>query len=612
MNGKLVAFNDSKKLGDRIASDGIFSAIVPLAFGKLLSDQITGIQAPEQTIKSALSFPMFNGREVVDDAQRKKLLEATLSDARQLSTLKQLQSLQSSLPIITTSGLLEKVGVNPATQPLFEISLRADLKPFINILGINQALLQSVAAQNISVPHSLMITNVKVVEDPKRTFDICTGKGTRGGVWTFSYLMKQLSLGTGMAPEDYAMSWLKTWLTNQNINTFDVLPRPNMEAIIETWRLASAPSGKEFDIDYFPARFMAFVNRPDAGNSLDGTSGGYGNDDGLRLGEARLVFALLDSTGTLNSDYGRREKCDTVPFTVIFEYNTPAKTCATVKSWQTRWKKLDQYVLGSATYNSALASMTTSFTNYGKNPNQLPNKNLLAQLRTNENALDKWWELREFVLENKADGVISSSGELLPDTVKQNPDLRFNKTDILADFVVNYWSILGIPTFHKVPLEHSGMAFRAGSALVVPDQTFYWYYDINSYPQPMVPSTPSEARHVFSRNTCNGCHAGETKTEFTHIGDLSAGLRAAGTEAALSKFLTGKSSVTNLTASPFNYWDRFDSADGMNDPSGNSWPIAYNDLAHRQDVMADILNTPCKLIDFAPDLPFVQSIDSDH
>jgi hypothetical protein len=52
----------------------------------------------------------------------------------------------------------------------------------------------------------------------------------------------------------------------------------------------------------------------------------------------------------------------------------------------------------------------------------------------------------------------------------------------------------------------------------------------------VLPTELLEARHLFSLNTCNGCHGAETATEFFHVGP-----RRAGQVAPLSKFLTGES-----------------------------------------------------------------------
>ena len=72
------------------------------------------------------------------------------------------------------------------------------------------------------------------------------------------------------------------------------------------------------------------------------------------------------------------------------------------------------------------------------------------------------------------------------------------------------------------------LPFRAGSALMpkVGDRAaagFRW---------DGVEARYSEALRHFSLNTCNGCHCGETGTEFYHIAP-----RRAGEESKLSKFL---------------------------------------------------------------------------
>ena len=66
------------------------------------------------------------------------------------------------------------------------------------------------------------------------------------------------------------------------------------------------------------------------------------------------------------------------------------------------------------------------------------------------------------------------------------------------------------------------MKLLAGSCSV-PDREFYWETG---------GVRTRELRRVFSQRTCNGCHAGDTDTDFCHIRP-----RAAGQQAQLSKFL---------------------------------------------------------------------------
>jgi hypothetical protein len=76
-------------------------------------------------------------------------------------------------------------------------------------------------------------------------------------------------------------------------------------------------------------------------------------------------------------------------------------------------------------------------------------------------------------------------------------------------------------------------------------------------------------RHKFSLNTCNGCHAGETGTPFTHVFP-----RAAGVEAKLSDFLTG-ANMPKL------------------DPADHATPHFFADLKRREDDLLSLVSEPC-------------------
>lgn len=571
INNKETSFQDDGKNGDIRAGDGVYSALAPFNLGQILADQVADSEPVADSLKAVLSFPIFKNRSVVEDNEQIKSLESTLVDKRLLKIANNLKTMQGSLGHISNTELAAKLGVDTKSTPLLEVRPRFQMDTIVNALSVNLNAFNRRRAASINPSSSLMITNPQVVDDPKRTFDVCTGKGNPGGTWTFAYLMTQLAQGTSFTPEDYALSWLKNWLQTYNLNTFDVPARPNMELFIKFWNQASLNgSGQDFDINYFPARLLAITNRPDIGGN-----GGYGGEG--KRGEARFTFSLLGNSEDLGG-YSKDERgCGSMPFNVIFEYNTPTTDCPSVQEWQTRWKNLDQFVLGSAEYNSALESITTAFTDFGVNPNQQPNQSLLSQLRTNENALDPLWELREFVLLNRADDVVSSDGSLLPDTVKNTPDLSFDNTPFLADFVNNAWSVMSNPDAGTVPLSYQGVPFRGASS---PVTITHWDY-------PASINNP-DIRHKFSLNTCNACHTGETDTKFVHID-----ARLPGGESALSRFLTGKNAVTTLNnpANPYISTALFP----VNDPAGSALISKFNDLAARQTAMSDILNTSCKL-----------------
>ena len=65
--------------------------------------------------------------------------------------------------------------------------------------------------------------------------------------------------------------------------------------------------------------------------------------------------------------------------------------------------------------------------------------------------------------------------------------------------------------------------------------------------------TNREARHKFSLNTCNACHATETATIFTHVKPAPFG-----TVAPLSGFMTGISVADPVDGAPTRTFNEFE------------------------------------------------------
>jgi hypothetical protein len=414
---------------------------------------------------------------------------------------------------------------------------------------------------SIDAARSLMVVEPTVVDDPGRTFDSCTGAGTAGSPWSFGHLMREMANGTGLTPEDFVLQWLSSWQIPQEANGF-IVDEPSRGAqlqsrVINSWQ-ALSPGGT-FNVDFFPARLLAIVNRPDLADKI-----GYGTAGSA--GEGRLVFGLIERSAP--------GSCNSLPFTVIFEFGIKGGSCTAVKSWHQRWKDLDALALGSPAYNAALELITRDFTDHGSNPAQLPNMSSLNQLRTNEIALGSPWQLREFRLQGVGSSVPPGLLDLV--TVKQTPDLSLNNTPtLLAYLTASEADILADK--HVVPGRFPGVLDRfLGAKSDTPSPSFFW-----SHPTPSTLADPAETRRKFSLNTCNGCHAGETGTFFTHIG--SVGTRSPGSPAALSGFLTGITMTVPVT--------------------GGSH--TYNDLAERQAKMSDILTNSCFGLLGTRRLPFV-------
>lgn len=393
--------------------------------------------------------------------------------------------------------------------------------------------------------HSLLINAVNVVRDPTRTANPCAA-GTPFGKWSFGYLVREMANQgmTGMNPSTMTSQWLQQWLAPQLINGFSVAARTQMQTqVIAPWLAASG--GGTLDLTKAPMRLMAIVNRLDLRDNV-----GYGSGS---PGELRFVFAVT----------GPPPACSAKPFTVIFEYGVPPKSCPQLKAYAQQWLALSTMTPGTPAFNAALEAITDPVVKANAVPSK-PNGSALNQLRTNEIALAGPWELREFRL-------VAATHRLTESTVKLTPDATRNNSATFTSFVnANLVAIHNntytVPLTFPLPF----IPFLGGSALVngappppaVPPATgFFWRGN------PAIGD--NVARRIVSVGTCNGCHAGETKTTFVHIQPLTPPT----TPAALSGFLTG---IT------------------VPDPVlGNPTTHTYNDLLRRHQDLQALLNTPC-------------------
>ncbi len=431
-------------------------------------------------------------------------------------------------------------------------------------------------------PKSLLITDLSVVEDPGRTFDVCSGRGSKLGPWTFGRLMIDMCNEpvSGIQPGDFTRRWLRSWQTDQVIN-FDTVTNRNPEVlaqVLSQWEAASGGPDKPLDLAIAPFRLLAIVNRVDLrGNpGYGGTTQQDPCNPSCVGGEARFVFGLIPNafapgngsgggTGTGGGygggDPGNTNNCDAAQFTVIFEYCVPKTTCAEIKDWGLQWYNLSRIPFGPA-FNTELQKLTDQFATAGADPSRRPNLSALNQLRANE-LLREPWDMREWRLFASD----SDAGWLRQVTAKQTPDFDHNFKPLIAEYAaMNAAAILS--ETHVVPLEwrtpgKPRVPFLGGNA-PMPTDRFFW-----DGPPPAASSIPNPVRHKFSLNTCNGCHAGETGTPFTHVFP-----RRAGEESRLSDFLTG------------NAMPKLDPADGAT-------PHFFADLKRREDDLLRLISEPC-------------------
>ncbi|WP_394824596.1 hypothetical protein [Pendulispora albinea] len=419
-----------------------------------------------------------------------------------------------------------------AAVPTFENRVRVDdTKIDFNLEQPRIQLLTPALA--LSTPSkTLAITSPAVVEDPTRTVNPCTGVGTPMGKWTFGHLMADMAGPTD--PAIFTQKWLETWLTNQVVNGFTIPARGAMATILSSW--PKLGDGR-LDLAKAPLKLLAIVNRIDlAGNSV------YGPVQGA---EGRFVFEFLDPAS-----------CRPKEFLVILEYGVPRSSCTEMRDWAHQWLNLQTLALGSAAYNAALEAITEQFAGANADPSK-PNGSALNQLRTNEIALGRWWELREFHL-------AGAPALLRPAPVVQNPDARYNTGGARNADLSTYINTRETCILNKTCAVPLTFPMPPGGPML--GASTLNNFDFWNAPGIM----NNKARQVFSRNTCNGCHGRETNTRFVHISTAPFG----GTS-TLSGFMTGIS---------------------VPDPTGNPpSPVAFHDLADRNARLHSIANKTCRL-----------------
>lgn len=504
IDNRPTVFCDDGTSGDEVAGDGKLSALVKLDFAALAANQ-RRVRAANTKAGAEPTLPIFDGRVLVG---------------------------QRPMALPLSSGEL---------QPGQEIRLEATAAP-----------------STIDPARSLIIRDPLVVEDPKRTFNPCTGVGTAMGVWTFGYLMQEMANqpATGIDPATFTRAWLKNWEANLVINGWGVAARQRVKDIVITpWELASGGPGAPLNLKLAPFRLLAIVNRID----LRG-NGGYTTNN---AGEARFVFGVIDR---------RKDNCLVSEMTVILEYGIDQPDCDSVISWAKQWVDLSSLVLGSPAYNAALEAITQQFAKAGAAPKKV-NGSALNQVRTNEFLPPQTgpWELREFRLTMTKEDPFPPTGQLIETTVKQTPDAILNNTNTLADYINgNCGPILS--DSHIVPLSFprslldpplpNPPGFLGGNAFVPPA---FW----NAPGLVCDPSPPGDARFKFSNATCSGCHLSETLTRFYHILPTPFG-----TPAVLSAFLSGPLTV--------------------NDPV-NGFARTFDEILRRATILDQIANGDCQL-----------------
>jgi hypothetical protein len=325
---------------------------------------------------------------------------------------------------------------------------------------------QAVVDCSVAWEKELMITDTLVVRD---------NRAKNMGPWSFGGLIQAIKGNTNA--QEFVKRFLESWMTDQVIDGVTVKARPKIkELVIDPWKAKSGNG--TYDLAKAPFDLLAIVYRVDLRKQGRLGSGG---------GEGRFVFGVRNAQGKMT------------PFTVIFEFKLPRVGGRTSEVWANDWHALGQYMLGSPAYNQKLEVITNRFASAASKAN----KNL-NQLRTNEIALDLGlghppiWELREFHIHN--------DGYLHPAHPALTPLGSVNGTSTLTNYVLQNQQLIEEGK-HSIPVQFQGSLFTS-SAAEAPTNSFFWN----------VPGVSATLQHKFSVQTCNGCHAGDTVTNFLHVG----------------------------------------------------------------------------------------------
>lgn len=347
--------------------------------------------------------------------------------------------------------------------------------------------------RQVNISKEMVIIDTAVVNHPEAKI----------GRLSFGHLIRNMTTST-VTKEDLILSFLQSWQQEQTINGFAVKPRDVVNnLIIKPWMKADGQSNIpieewEIDLDNAPFKLLAVVNRMDLLRVKENKV--------TNSGEGRFVYCVVSPDKRL------------LPFTIIFEYQLPIQDTTHIFPWASKWHALGESEIFDSSYVEQLIQVTEGFTEKNIMLSK-PNGSTLNQIRTNEVAMGFPWELREFNID-------STKGIFKEVTRKMTPDFSLNGSSLLTKFVQEHEDAIMSGQF-TIPLTYDNQPFLGGSC---PTNTSSFQWDI--------PGVRGELIKRFSIKTCNGCHAGDTKTPFTHIGPSPT--RNLSEPAFVSNFLKGE------------------------------------------------------------------------
>jgi hypothetical protein len=611
ITAKLLKNRDAK--GNNVLVTAAFDKKDPLlnnvtVFKLHLSDQVTAILSDNGTNGDVQANDGIFTTTIKEDAPT---LTRTLSEFNTATATRQRsnkaiarfagRSMEAASPTSMSSkvakmAVLEPIDLSQGGEPA---ELPVDLSTQIATATLTPADFATLKT------NSLIVNDLRVVQDATRTYNPCVG-GTKGGnpngVWTFKTLMTNMAPGTGIVADNFVKEWLDTEVFAQktyipsgdvtaNTNGWSTVVRDNLAnpesskyKFIAAWLTNSgfpvnADNIKNWKtlltnkLEFIPLRLLAIVNRLDLRGNFAYTGGTTSG------GEGRFVFCFVDSNNGCQADYGKGDA--PMQMTVILEYGIPLKTCSALSNYAKQWYNLKNIALGSAAYNAALQTVTDVFTKKDADPTRHKNnKSALNHLRTNE-ALMSPWNIRDFEINTTASNAKFKQLNLVHPSHEPMNEANAApgggnvaaKVGLLNTFVnTNAVAIMSDQAYTiSEPIK--------GIDAQIPTNTYYW----NSAGIKI-----DEARHKLSLGTCSGCHAGETKTDFTHVKPANFGAMA-----PLSGFLTGLGADDDAgdnDADPMAFlWVK----DPANRPASSPVKRGFNDLLRRAHDLTTFVNTAC-------------------
>jgi hypothetical protein len=303
----------------------------------------------------------------------------------------------------------------------------------------------------------LMVVDEFVTDDPR-------GKNTDSGPWSFRHIVETVT-PAGMTPSDYVRNVFESWDRVNKINSYSVIPRPEVRSVlICPWLKRNPENGCDadckscdaevLDLAQAPFRLMAIANRLDLR---------YQRTAHAPAGEGRLAFGLTN---------GASDDPDATPLrmTVIFEFANPTQNGETPREWAERWHRLGEEGLPEDDFKASLQEITDA----------LISAESLRQIRTNERDLEWRWEFREFVPD--------ASGVPQPSVTTNTPDASMNGSLQLREYLLaNRDKVMA-----EIGVVPDRLCGGAAPGILV------WRADVD---EPL--------RKAFANQTCNGCHMTE-------------------------------------------------------------------------------------------------------